>query len=199
MSEEMVIRCCAPTLAAIKTGSLFNCAFENRKEMTESLRAVNHCILRKGVTALPLRYREGKALIYLCRMDMLEADLRDPLAEAILRENGYPDGTPVQRIACLVRRLRECDSFPHEIGLFLGYPPVDVRGFMEHKSCKCTGLWKVFESDEQEAQRYFARCRHCTNAYLQRSREGWSLSRLTIQPRQFSYKKIPNDKRRTRT
>lgn len=24
MSEEMLIRCCAPTLAAIKTGSLFN-------------------------------------------------------------------------------------------------------------------------------------------------------------------------------
>ena len=92
MSEEMLIRCCAPTLAAIKTGSLFNCAFESQWEMTESLRAVNRCLLRKGVTALPLRYREGKALIYLCRIDMLEAGLRDPLAEAILREKGYPEG-----------------------------------------------------------------------------------------------------------
>lgn len=25
MSEETVIRCCAPTLAAIKTGNLFSC------------------------------------------------------------------------------------------------------------------------------------------------------------------------------
>ena len=195
MSEEMVIRCCAPTLAAIKTGSLFNCPFGSRQEMTESLRALNFCLLRKGVTAIPLRYRNGKALIYLCRIDMLEADLRDPLAEAILGENGYPEGTPVQRIACLIRRLRECESFPHEIGLFLGYPPADVRGFMEGKACKCTGLWKVFESDEKEAQRYFARCRHCTSAYLQRSREGWSLSRLTIQPRQFSYKTISHERK----
>ncbi len=197
MSEEIVIRCCAPTLAAIKTGSLFNCAFESLQEMTESLKAINHCLLRKGVTALPLRYQGGRALVYLCRMDMLEADLRDPLAEAILRENGYPDGTPVQRIACLIRRLRECEAFPHEIGLFLGYPPVDVRGFIEGKRCRYTGLWKVFESDEQEAQRYFARCRHCTNAYLQRSREGWSLSRLTIQPRQFSYKKMTHERKVT--
>ena len=197
MSEEMLIRCCAPTLAAIKTGSLFNCTFESQREMTESLRAVNCCLLRKGVTALPLRNRDGKALIYLCRIDMLEADLRDPLAEAILREKGYPEGKPIRRITHLMRRLRECDSFPHEIGLFLGYPPVDVRGFMEHKTCKCTGLWKVFESDEKEAQRYFARCRHCINAYLQRSREGWSLSRLTIQPRQFSYKTITNERKET--
>ena len=188
MSEETVIRCCAPTLAAIKTGSLFNCAFESRREMTESLRALNLCLLRKGVMALPLRYRDGKALIYLCRIEMLKADLRDPQAEAILRENGYPEGTPIQKIACLIRRLRECECFSHEIGLFLGYPPADVRGFMEGKACKCTGLWKVFDSDENEARRYFARCRHCTDAYLRRSREGWSLSRLTIQPRQFSYK-----------
>ena len=195
MSEELVIRCCAPTLAAIKTGSLFNCAFENRQAMTESLKAINHCLLPKGVTALPLRYQAGRALIYLCRMDMLAADLRDPLAAAILQENGYPEGSPVRRIAHLICRLRECDTFPHEIGLFLGYPPEDVRGFMEGKVCKCTGLWKVFESDEQEAQRYFARCRRCTSAYLQRSREGWSLSRLTIQPRQFTYKKISNGRK----
>ena len=88
MSDEMVIRCCAPTLAAIKTGSLFNCPFENQREMTESLRSLNRCLLRKGVTALPLQYRNGRALIYLCRLGMLEADLRDPQAEAILQENG---------------------------------------------------------------------------------------------------------------
>ena len=146
---------------------------------------------------MPLRYRDGKALIYLCRPGMLETDLRDPQAEAILRENGYPDGAPIQRINHLIRRLRECESFPHEIGLFLGYPPADVRGFMEGKACKCTGLWKVFETDEQEAQRYFARCRHCTDAYLRRSREGWSLSRLTIQPRQFSYKIMTTERKVT--
>ena len=195
MSEEMLIRCCAPTLAAIKTGSLFNCPFGSRQEMTESLRALNLCLLRKGVTAMPLRYRDGKALIYLCRIEMLDADLRDPLAEAILREYGYPEGSPIRKIAWLIRRLRECEAFPHEIGLFLGYPPADVRGFMEGKACKCTGLWKVFETDEQEAQQYFARCRHCTSAYLQRCREGWSLSRLTIQPRQFSYKTFSHERK----
>ena len=194
MSDDILIRCCAPTLAAIKTGSLFNCTFESRKEITDSLRALNRCLLCKGVIALPLRFRNGKALVYLCRIRMLEADLRDPQAETILRQSGYPEGTPIQRIAYLIRRLRDCETFPHEIGLFLGYPPADVLGFMEGKPCKCTGIWKVFESDEEAALRYFARCRNCTNAYLQRIHEGWSLSRLTIQPRQFPYKTINHER-----
>ena len=195
MSDEMVIRCCAPTLAAIKTGSLFGCPFESREELTESLRLINRCLLHKGVRAFPLRFQDGRALIYLFRPQMLERDLQNPIAEDILREAGYPQGKAMERIAYLIRRLRECESFPHEIGLFLGYPAVDVKGFMEHKECKYTGLWKVFESDEAEARQYFARCRRCTNAYLQRNQEGWSLSRLTIQPRQFSYKSDSNERK----
>ncbi|MBQ9197303.1 MAG: DUF3793 family protein [Clostridia bacterium] len=195
MSDELVIRCCAPTLAAIKTGSLFNCPFESQAELTESLRLINRCLIQKGVRAFPLRYLNGRALIYLFRPQMLERDLQNPVAESILRENGYPEGTPMTRILYLIRRLRECESFPHEIGLFLGYPAVDVRGFIEHKECKCTGLWKVFESDEEEAKRIFARCRRCTNAYVRRNQEGWSLSRLTIGPRQFSYKSESNERK----
>ena len=93
MSDETVISCCAPTLAAIKTGSIFNCAFGSREEMTASLREINSCLLGKGVCVLPLRYRDGKALIYLYRPEMLEQDLRDPLAEEILDEAGYPKGS----------------------------------------------------------------------------------------------------------
>ena len=186
MPDEIVIRSCAPTLAAIKTGSLFNCAFESREEMTGSLRQINRCLLCKGVCAVPLRYRDGKALIYLYRPAMLEEDLRDPVAADILKEADYPDDSNARRIVWLIRRLRESDNFPHEIGLFLGYPAVDVRGFIRREECKCTGLWKVYESDADQAKRVFARCRHCTKAYLQRNREGWSLSRLTIRPRRFS-------------
>ena len=190
MSDEMVIRCCAPTLAAIKTGSLFNCPFGSQKEMTDSLRSINRCLIHKGACVIPLRFRDGKALIFLYRPKMLEYDLKNPVAAEILQNCGYPEGKPMNRINFLIRRLRECDAFPHEIGLFLGYPAVDVRGFIRHEPCKCTGLWKVFESDEAEAQRYFARCRRCTEGYLRRKQEGWDLSRLTIQPRQFSYKSI---------
>ena len=137
---------------------------------------------------MPLRYADGKALVYLYRPEMLEKDLCDPLARSILKDCGYPESSLLKEIAWLRKRLGSCDSFPHEIGLFLGYPSCDVRGFIQQKECKYTGLWKVFESDEQQAQKHFRRCRHCVQAYLQRSQEGWSLSRLTVQPRKVSDK-----------
>ena len=188
MSDEMVIRCCAPTLAALKTGSLFNCPFSSREEMTAGLRALNRSLTGKGACAMPLRYADGKALVYLYRPEMLEKDLCDPLARSILKDCGYPESSPLKEIAWLRKRLGSCDSFPHEIGLFLGYPSCDVRGFIQQKECKYTGLWKVFESDEQQAQKHFRRCRRCVQAYLQRSQEGWSLSRLTVQLRKVSDK-----------
>ena len=89
MSEETVIRCCAPTLAAIKTGSLFSCPVESREELTESLRMVNRCLIHKDVRAFPLRYQNGQALIYLYRPQMLERDLQNSIADDILRDAGY--------------------------------------------------------------------------------------------------------------
>ena len=33
MSEELVIRCCAPTLASLKTANMFTCRFDSLEEM----------------------------------------------------------------------------------------------------------------------------------------------------------------------
>ena len=41
MSEENVVRLCAPTLAGIKTGSLFPCPYENRETLLMEIRQYN--------------------------------------------------------------------------------------------------------------------------------------------------------------
>ena len=47
----------------------------------------------------------------------------------------------------------ESGEFPHEVGLFLSYPPEDVKGFIDHRAndFKCAGLWKVY-GDEEKAR-----------------------------------------------
>ena len=44
-----------------------------------------------------------------------------------------------------IRDSRESGEFPHEVGLFLSYPPEDVKGFIDHRAnnFKCAGLWTV--------------------------------------------------------
>lgn len=180
MSDEFLIRCCAPTMACLKTGNMFSCAFESREAMADELRGLNQRLGRKGLRILPLRWRGGKALLYLYRPKRLERDLRDPLSRKLLSECGYASTNVSACLSRLISRLKADDGFPHEVGLFLGYPPADVDGFMHRKEeCKLCGLWKVYD-DVEGAARQFSRCRHCTEVYLNCLAHGFSLDRLAV-------------------
>ena len=62
MSEEVLVQCCAPTLAGIKTGSLFSFQYESKEQMTKELRKFNRILSSSGICILPLRFRNGRAL-----------------------------------------------------------------------------------------------------------------------------------------
>lgn len=181
MSEEIVVQCCAPTLAGIKTGSLFTCPYGRREELNESIRRLNRVLHPKGLRVLPLRYSENKALIYMYRPDRLHQDLSDKDALEILTAAGYAGLKSGECVAKLMQRLRSGEDFPHEIGLFLSYPPEDVRGFIENKAqnYKFTGLWKVY-GDEQKARRLFEKYKKCTDSYCRRLKAGCSVAQLAV-------------------
>ena len=181
MSEEMVVRQCAPTLAGIKAGSLFPCPCTDRDALLDEVRQLNRRLSPKGLCLLPLRFTEGSALLYLYRPATLRRDLSDDLARRLLAEAGYDGGSCGRCVATLIRRFRQGADFPHEIGLFLGYPPEDVAGFMTHrgKNCKCVGCWKVY-GDEYAARRRFAAYQSCTANYCRRRAGGASLEGLTV-------------------
>lgn len=181
MSEEMIINHCSPTLAGIKTGALFNCAYPSERELRSSVRAWNKTLSPKGLRVLPLRYNGRTALIYIYRPAMLSADLKNEAARRLLRKCGYVSETPEGCIVQLLRRFAECDEFPHEIGLFLGYPPEDVCGFIANKASgyKCVGYWKVY-GDEEKAKKAFAKFEKCTRCYCRQHAKGKSIERLAV-------------------
>ena len=181
MSVGDVIRHGAPTLAGIKTGNLFPCTFGDRMEFTDQLREINRVLVPRGLRLLPLRLGEGKALLYLSRPSRLSRDLSRREAGRLLDRAGYRREDPRACLRELSRRLRRGEEFPHEIGLFLGYPPEDVAGFMEHrgKGFKCAGCWKVY-GDEGAARRQFQVYKSCTGNYCTRWARGASLEALTV-------------------
>lgn len=181
MSEELIVRHCSPTLAGIKTGNMFTCEFRSVKEMRASLRKFNKMLCKKGLCALPLRYENGRALIYIYRPAKLSCDLENSTASRLLRERGYCMKSAASCVAELRKRLSECEEFPHEIGLFLGYPPEDVCGFIENreKDCKLVGAWKVY-GDSSEAEKLFAKYKKCTDVYSSLLAKGRSIERLTV-------------------
>ena len=86
MSDELVIRHCAPTLASIKTANLFSCIFTDRQEMLKHVRNLNLRLKKKGLRVLPLWFKENRGLIYVYRPDKLSKDLQDELAGSLLKK-----------------------------------------------------------------------------------------------------------------
>ncbi len=181
MSEEQVIRNCAPTLAGLKTGNLFSCDCDCPESALAFVRSMNRRLGKKGIRFLPLRFTKGKALFYLFRPARLRKDLSCDVAKSLLDQRGYRTEKCECCVADLARKLQEQEDFPHEIGLFLGYPVEDVCGFIENGACghKCVGCWKVY-GDEVAAQKTFARFKHCTRVYCQQWQKNQDIERLTV-------------------
>ena len=67
-----------------------------------------------------------------------------------------------------------------EIGLFLGYPPEDVEGFIENShECKMSGFWKVY-GDVHSAELLFNKYKKCTKVYCEQWKNGKTIERLTV-------------------
>ena len=181
MSEEILIRQGAPTLAGIKTGSLFPCPCENREDLLADIRRLNRRLSPKGLCLLPIRFLAGRALLYLYRPAELRRDLRDARVSELLRQAGYEDESCARCVARLACRFRESREFPHEVGLFLSYPPEDVKGFIDHRAndFKCAGLWKVY-GDKEKARSLFTKYRKCTEIYCALWQSGSRLEQLAV-------------------
>ena len=120
MSEEILIRQGAPTLAGIKTGSLFPCPCENREALLVDIRRLNWWLSPKGSCLLPLRFLAGRALFYYTApLDCGGICWTRRRPSCCVRR---ATATIAARcVARLARRVRESGEFPHEVGLPLSY------------------------------------------------------------------------------
>ncbi len=112
------------------------------------------------VTVTVVYSSAGSSLIFLYRKDMLlNAICADVVAE-MLRDLGYEPTDVDQSVSHLSGRIsaaREMgEDFPHEIGLFLGYPIEDVLGFVNNKGrdALLTGYWKVYENPAEKRKTF---------------------------------------------
>lgn len=179
--ERYLIESCAPTLASLKTASLFTMPCEAWEILERQLAYWNGRMAEKGIRLLPMRLREGRALIYVCRISQLIRKLEEPSVARFLNGYGYEGMNPTQAVEHLRRRLSGEEGFPHEVGIFLGYPLGDVVGFIENegRNYKCAGCWKVY-CNECETKRLFEKYRKCREVYARLWRQGRSVLQLTV-------------------
>lgn len=179
--EKMLVEQCAPTLARIKTGSLFTVDCGCADELYWEAEVCRRILEPRDVHVVLMRVQEGRALVYVYRGKRLEMDLSCPMRQEFLAACGYEAFDAESAVDMLRQRIEETGGFPHEIGLFLGYPLRDVEGFVANcgRNCLMCGPWKVYH-DVQAAERIFAQLRKCTAIYRKMYDMGKPLERLTV-------------------
>ncbi len=179
--ERELIEHCAPTLAGIKSAGLFSYFYTDEAQAGEELTYVNATLNERGVYVEALVWREASVLIYAYRQSHLEKELKQAGVSELLQQYGYEDDSVDGCLNHLKERVMHNRCFPHEIGVFLGYPLEDVKGFIEHggRDCKSCGLWKVY-CDTAYAQQIFDKISKCSRVYRQVFSQGRSLAQLTV-------------------
>lgn len=148
----------------VKPAALFVLRSENAYARLTGLLPVylNLMILRKS---------ENGLLVFVFEKEKLEKTISNETIRTLLSDRGYPIGASVFAFLDYLKKQVEKTYFPHEIGLFLGYPVDDVLGFVKHKgkNYKLCGYWKVY-GDVERAKlcfRQYDKCRECLKAIFE--------------------------------
>ena len=176
--EEVFVEVCR----GIKPSNLFRYQPQNRDKLLEALDFWNRELEPSGlqVRALKECSRTGAFLILVYREEWLRFILGKISVQHFLKKSGYQMQKTVDGfLKQLSNRLCLEHDFPHEIGIFLGYPLEDVVGFIENrgKNYTCSGYWKTY-GDPQEAKRRFDSYRECTEVCREKYRQGTPIIQL---------------------
>lgn len=185
--ETVMLEQCSPVLAGLKAAGLFRYETADRADLVHRVKNWNAQLNAKGLRVSVLKEcaRTRQYLVYVYRESRLRAELARPEVRAFLAREGYRLPADPEHCEPLLKQLstRLCcgREFPHEIGVFLGYPLADVVGFIENRgqNFTCCGCWKAY-GDADAAQKHFEQLKKCTAVYLRLFNSGTPIFRLAV-------------------
>ena len=163
--ETQIALQCAPLISGLKVSNLLIISAEDEALVRVILR-------RSGISFFRLLRTGEKVTFLLFRKNPLEAYLKQQEVEAMLAEAGYAELSLGNILSTFQKRYAHYMSaggrFPHEMGLLLGYPAEDVRGFVENegKNFLYSGYWKVYAVVE-EKRRLFQKFENAKETVIQ--------------------------------
>lgn len=169
----------APSLLGIKCANLISLENDEFNILGQIERFNEIAGGRKLKIRLMCRCKK-RTLLLLYNEKLLLKCLSEPARREILKAYGYGGSlfkleSDLERLA---ERISSENEFPHEIGIFLGYPAEDVKGFIIHKgnNFKLCGCWKVY-GDEEKARRSFTNYDKCRKFLCNKLNQGSDIYR----------------------
>lgn len=174
--ELQIVLQCAPTIAGMKTSNLLIVPRNQEDKVRFVLR-------HSGLMGYRLVYDRQRVIFLVFNRDMLmsylaKKDIREFLSTFGYRTDafGYTLRNFQSRYDSYINDRKE---FPHEIGVFLGYPLCDVKGFIENggDSFVLSGYWKVYDH-KKEAQELFEKFDDAKDDMVRMVSKGYSVKKI---------------------
>ncbi len=144
---------CAPTLFGIKAANIMTVTDEDFWKIRELFQGTD-------ISCCYFETKGDKRILYLYRERELIKYFYSENVWTFLKTYGYKVGSFHGMLKYLFERFHlysnDEATFPHEIGIFLEYPLMDVKGFLENdgENFIYSGYWKVY-TDVHNAFRKF--------------------------------------------
>ena len=144
----------APILRGLKPAELLSLQFQRKGCLTCFQKNKDSFFRALGLSFLEIRERENSLLLLIYDREQLEKRLAEIRQKALLTSRGYLLESSLDRVLAHLKSRFGRESFPHEVGLFLGYPEKDVASFIAlgGENFSYCRHWKVYH-DVPEAKR----------------------------------------------
>ena len=175
LNEQIAVQC-APLLAGLKPSNLLIIPMGMEAVLRHSLRGTR-------IALYLLSEYDGKQVFLLYKVNELIVYLTEQNVQRLLLDLGYEGGelySLLQRVSKkYTAHKKEKEAFPHELGLLLGYPAVDVKGFMEQagKNFLYSGYWKVY-GNVRETVLLFRKFGRAKEYVVRLVKQGYSIAEI---------------------
>ena len=151
--ERFFMFSAAPVLTGAKPATLVSLKCGNRSAW---MRHRERLEAATGLRAMELYEKCDRFALLIFDERALDVRIRSPASRTLLEAYGYSADDALEGLLLHLKSRFGACKFPHEIGLFLGYPPRDVGTFIEKegRDYLCCRHWKVYH-DERGARRLF--------------------------------------------
>ncbi len=161
---------CSPFITGLKISNLFTISILQYAQL-------EHVLMVSGYSFKELYYTKNKVIYFLYDAKKLKEYLKKDMVRKILYKLGYPYSIhkDIGKLITIfkekyIKYMEEKGEFPHEMGIFLGYPIEDVIGYLRNhgQNSVCVGYWKVYKNveEKQELFRKFEYAKESVIRYL---------------------------------
>ena len=143
---------CMPTLLKWKPASLITADKRQIRDMEAFYTILRYHLGRYFCNLMIFQETESRLYLFVYNEHLLWLSMSTGKRQSFLERYGYyidknQLGASLSLLGNKYRNYWISGEFPHEIGIFMGYPLADVDGFIRNHGKKyiLCGMWKVYE------------------------------------------------------